>query len=170
MYLYSNNSEKTRYEMRNEIETIVKEQHINRAEFHEVAKDSYAEVIRRVYYSFCNYEKYPTIQLPYMWTRFRKGLEQSPQIPVDWANWDLYLNYLDDFVLGDSILIFYYLIVDGGWVYEGTLREIKKVLYEEPRLVEDFYITPRNYEWLIVHCGDGECMFKLSQKTSKYEV
>lgn len=39
----------------------------------------------------------------------------------------------------------YYLIVDGGWVYEGELNEIKKVLLEYPVTMDDFYLFPKDY-------------------------
>lgn len=44
---------------------------------------------------------------------------------------------------------------------EGSLNGIIKVLYDYPVTMEDFYIFPKDYSWLLVHCDDGECMFKV---------
>lgn len=153
---------KIRYEMRNEIENIIKQKHIDRTIFHEVAKSNYEKVLRKIYYSFCDYQKYPTIEVSsYMWVRFRDGLKQTDLFYVDWADWNNYIDYIDQLIPEEESSVFYYLLVDGGWVYEGTLTGIKQVLYDFPVWMEDFYITPKNYAWLIVHCEDGECMFKV---------
>ena len=39
--------------------------------------------------------------------------------------------------------------------------EKKEVLKEYPTWMEDFYIFPKNYLWLICHCDDGACMFRV---------
>ena len=60
------NGEEFRYEKRNEIENIIKENNIDRDIFREVGKLDYEKVIKRLYYTFCNYQKYPEIQISYM--------------------------------------------------------------------------------------------------------
>lgn len=155
-------TETFRYEERNEIENIIKENNIDRDIFHEVGKSDYEKVIKRLYYSFCNYQKYPEIQLPYMWTRFRKGLKQTELIRTDWNNWDTYVDNIRYLIPEDkNMAVKYYLVVDGGWVYEGSLNGIIKVLYDYPVIMDDFYIFPKDYSWSLVHCDDGECMFKV---------
>lgn len=150
-----------RYEMRNEIETIIKKLSINRTNFHEVGKNQYEKVIRTLYYSYCNYQKYPTIQLAYLWTRFRDSLHRTKLIPTDWNNWNNYINQIDTLIPNNNFTGFYYLLVDGGWLYEGKLTELKQVLYEYPIWMDDFYIFPKDYKWMIHHCDDGACLYKI---------
>ena len=152
---------KVRYEMRNEIENIIKEYHIDRNKFHEVAKNKYEEVLRRLYYSFCDYQKYPAIQIAYMWTRFRNNLNSTKPIITKWEDWEEYIDQLDDIVPDKNPIEWYYLVVDGGWVYEGILSEIKKVLLEYPAFMDDFYLFPKDYRWLVCHCDDGGCMCRM---------
>lgn len=150
-----------RYEMRNEIEHIIKEHNINRKNFHETAKSNYEKVIRNLYYNFCDYQKYPKIQIAYMWTRFRNSLNSTEIITTNWNDWETYINKIDNLIPEKNPTLSYYLIVDGGWVYEGILYEIKKVLLEYPFSMEDFYLFPKNFRWLITHCDDGACMCRV---------
>lgn len=158
-------SDKIRYEMRNEIENIIKQYNIDRTKFHEVAKNYYDKVIRKFYYTFCDYTKYPSIEqrtcFTYMWTRFRNDLKRTDIIRADWNNWREYIYKIDNLIPEKDLVALYYLIVDGGWVYEGELKEIKKVLLEYPVTMEDFYLFPKDYSWLINHCEDGECMCRV---------
>lgn len=148
-------------EIRNEIENIIKKQKINRKKFHEVSKFKYRDVIQKFYYSFFHYQKYPEIQFRYLWVRLRDDLNSTAPFYTSWDNWDKYIDYLDYLVPVNHSDTFYYLLIDGGWVYEETLLEIKKVLYEYPDWIEDFYLFSKKYEWLIIHCEDGACMIKV---------
>ena len=154
-------SQKVRLEMRDAIEKIVKEKKINREKCHEVSKCDYQKVINKTYYAFCDYQKYPTIQLSYLWTRLRASLRKSEMFHTNWDNWQEYVDKIDNLISDKNPNLQFYLIVDGGWIYEGELREIKEVLYEYPGFMEDFYLVSRDYEWLIIHCDDGACMFKV---------
>lgn len=152
-----------RCKMRDEIENIVKEKNIDRQTFHEAAKNLYEKVQRKVYYTFCDYQKYPAVQIvPYLWTRFRTDLNSSELIITNWDDWDDYIGKIDT-LLPDKTnpLTFYYLIVDGGWVYEGTLAAIKTVLHDYPCYMEDFYLFPKDFGWIIMHCDDGASMCRL---------
>ncbi|MDE7323520.1 MAG: hypothetical protein K2N73_12540 [Lachnospiraceae bacterium] len=156
-------SKPLRYELRDEIEDIIKEVNIDRTEFHETAKNMYEKVQRNVYYAFCDYKKYPAVQVDtYMWTRFRKDLKSTDLIITRWDDWDDYIGKLDTLIPGKkNPMAFYYLVVDGGWVYEGTLTAIKKVLLEYPCSMADFYLFPKDYSWLITHCEDGASMCRV---------
>lgn len=122
------------------------------------------KVIREVYDSFCDCQKYPTMQLRYMWTRLRCDLDKSDLFRTDWNNWNAYIDGIDNLIPDKNPAILYYLIVDSGEVYETTLSEIKKMLYEYPKSMEDFYLVSTDYKWLIIHCDDGECMFRVSKR------
>ncbi len=154
-------NQKIRYEMRNEIETIIKKHEIDRKKFHEAEKNDYEKIIRKLYFTFCDYEKYPKVQIPYMWTRFRDNLNQTPLIQTSWDNWEQYIDRIDSLIPEKISRPPYYLIVDGGWLYEGMLNEIKEVLLDYPDSMEDFYLFPRDYKWLINHCDDGDCMYRI---------
>lgn len=154
-------SRECRYEMRNAIESIIKEQKIDRSIFHETGKWNYEKVIRKIYYSFCNYKKYPNIQINYMWTRLRDDLKSSELIYTDWKNWDSYIEQMKLIIPEKNPSLFYYLLTDGGWVYEGTLKGMEQMLKEYPAWMYDFYLTPKDISWLIVHCEDGACMSRI---------
>jgi len=158
---FTGGSNRIRYEMRNEIENIIKKYNIDRAKFHEAAKNQYQRIIRKLYYSFCDYQKYPAIQISYMWTRFRSNLKSTDLIITNWDDWDEYIEKIDSMIPEKNSEAFYYLVVDGGWVYEGILHEIKKVLSEYPMSMDDFYIFPKDYSWLISHCEDGASMCRV---------
>lgn len=157
-------NEKVRYEKRNEIEENIKKYNVDRSKFHEVAKNYYDKVIRKLYYTFCDYIKYPFIDftgITYLWTRFRNDLKSTDIIRADQNNWREYIHKIDSLILPKDRMASYYLVLDGGWVYEGELDEIKKVLLEYPITMEDFYLFPKDYGWLIVHCEDGDCMCRV---------
>ena len=80
-------SKNARYEMRNEIELIIKTNQINRKLFYEVSKFEYKSILKKIYYSFCDYKTYPVIQTTtYMWTRLRKELNQTKLIHTNWKD------------------------------------------------------------------------------------
>ena len=158
---FSTEQQKVRYEMRNEIETILKESHIDRTKFHEASKKYYDKIIRTLYYTYCDYKKYPAIQTAYMWTRFRDHLKMTELIKTDWDDWEQYIGKLDMLIPENAPTKCYYLLVDGGWVYEGILLEIKKVLLKYPISMDDFYLFHKDYSWLINHCDDGGCMYRV---------
>lgn len=62
-----------------------------------------------------------------------------------------------------KITFLQFLIIDGGWVYEGTLAAIKTVLLDYPCYMEDFYLFPKDFGWIIMHCDDGASMCRLWQ-------
>lgn len=167
---FSMEQQKVRYEMRNEIETILKESHIDRTKFHEASKKYYDKIIRTLYYTYCDYKKYPAIQTAYMWTRFRDHLKMTELIKTDWDDWEQYIGKLDMLIPENAPTKCYYLLVDGGWVYEGILLEIKKVLLKYPISMDDFYLFPKDYSWLINHCDDGGCMYRVWKQCEKYQV
>ena len=156
-------SKNARYEMRNEIELIIKTNQINRKLFYEVSKFEYKSILKKIYYSFCDYKTYPVIQTTtYMWTRLRKELNQTKLIHTNWKDWTSYIDKIDQLIPPQS-QDKYYFISDGSWLYEGTLDGIKQILYHYPVFMDDFYICAKDYSWLIIHCEDGGCMFRINQ-------
>ena len=72
---------------------------------------------------------------------------------------ELYIDKINQRIPDKNPSTQYYIIMDGDWVYEGTITEIKKYYTEMPIFMDDFYLSPKDYSWLIIHCEDGACMF-----------
>lgn len=146
-----------RYEMRNQIEQVIKDKYIDRMRFHEVSKSDYQGIINKFYYSFFDYVKYPKIQFNYLWLRFHKRLETAKRL-YGFCDWEKYIDGIDNILPASEINKQFYLILDYGWVYEGYLQEIKIILKNTEYIMTDFYIVSKKYDWLICHCDDGDCM------------
>lgn len=161
MKKYSDESRKVRYEARNEIEQIIKDGNIDRKNFKETAKNEYEKVIRKFYFTFCDHQNHPGIHLNYVWLGLRKELMSDK--PVRCGNWEEYIDGIDKLIPENPKCGEYYLMTNYGWVYTGKLKEIKKVLKEATAACfDDFYILPKKHEfdWVICHCDDGDCMVK----------
>lgn len=143
-----------KYWIRDEIEEIIKEENINRKRLGEYSKFKYEDVIKRFYYTYMDYEKYPQIELAYSWLHFRDSLQKEDNIYVD-GDWKQFLHRVGALGEGkeDTKL---YMILSQGWVYEGYLKEILDVLGETDSLLEDFYIVSPVFDWMIAYCEDGE--------------
>lgn len=175
-----NEQNKIRYEMRNKIENIIKFKNIDRNKFHEVSKLDWQGIIKKLYYSFCDYQtardsymwKEPLQKdwhapydrhnvygwRPYMWTSFRKDLIIADRVYE--GEWDEYIEKLFSIVPAWNDKTFYFLITDGGWVYEGTLPMIVNILFDYPIGMMEFYLFPKDYSWVITHSEDAECMWR----------
>lgn len=73
-----------------------------------------------------------------MWTRLRDNLKTSKLITTDWSDWNTYIDKINLFIPDKNPSTQYYLITDGGWVYEGTITEIKKCYIKCPLLCKTF--------------------------------
>ncbi len=142
-----------RYWIRDEIEEIVKEENIDRNRFGEFSKFQYEEIIKRFYYTYVDYVKYPKIELEYCWLRFRASLNKGNDICVR-GDWNQFLRQLWDLTEEKEIKL--YMILSQGWVYEGYAKEIFEVLGETDGLLDDFYIVSPKFDWMISYCDDGE--------------
>ncbi|MBR3825096.1 MAG: hypothetical protein IKJ39_07840 [Lachnospiraceae bacterium] len=143
-----------RYWIRDEIEEIVKEENIDRKRFGECSKLKYEDVIKRFYYTYMDYEKYPKIELSYCWLHFRDSIKKTNNIYVN-GGWEHFLHQIRVLIeeKEDAKL---YMILSQGWVYEGYIKEILDVLGETDGLLEDFYLVSRDFDWMIAYCDDGE--------------
>ncbi|MBQ3692592.1 MAG: hypothetical protein II931_04640 [Clostridia bacterium] len=159
--MYDNNkSYKTN--MRDEIEEIIKTKNIDRSRFHEFDKHRYNEIIKKFYYTFFDYEKYKNISLDYLWLKTRsdiknevvRGLNQS-------ENWEEYIHSIANYIPDTDKP--QYLILSHGLVYEGSVTEIQKVLFETTYRLDDFYIVSKKFDRVIFHNDDGECMSVLEK-------
>ncbi len=155
---------KLRDEIRQEIETIIKQENIDRNNFKETSKFEYQKVIHKFYYTFYDYKKCyrnpkpdSDIDLSYFWLHFREELKHSKSIIC--GDWDKIIESIDTLI--PQTCDFYYLILDYGWVYEGKLKKIKKVLANTDFRLQDFYILPKRnkFNWVVCYCEDGDCLF-----------
>lgn len=145
-----------RYWSRDKIEQIVKERNIDRKRFYEYSKNNYQKIIKRFYYAFCDYEKYPRISLDYCWLHFRENLKRIYEIH-DCMGWTNMLQTIKDkFEYDWNKKLF--LIVNDGWVYEGYIDEIIEVLSQIDSSIDDFYIVSAQFDRIAVYCDDGGCL------------
>ena len=143
------------YWIRDEVEEIIKEEHIDRKRFGEFSKFGYEEIIKKFYYTFVDYEKYPQIELNYCWLHFRNSLTVERKFSVG-GEWKEFLRQVSNWI-GENKDRKCYVILSQGWVYEGYIKEIFLVLGETDGLLEDFYIVSPDFEWIISYCDDGKC-------------
>lgn len=146
-----------RNDVRDSIEKAVKEQNINRKNFHESSKLEYESIRRKFYYSFFDYDSTKDIDLTnidYMYLRLHKRLKKSPTIFEH--DWEKYIDNIAELASDNGK---HYLILSHGWVYEGYIAEIISVLKNTEK-IEDFYVVSKKFDWLIVHADDADCMFK----------
>lgn len=156
------------YRVRDEIEEIIKEENIGRNSLHEVSKFSYENILRKFYYTFFEYDKnvryaeQKKIDLSYAWLYFRKNLNHSQTIQVRYDDSDI--DAIKSLVPDYSNEKNCFCIVAEGWVYEGKISEILKVFPSEIGIKTDYYIISKKFDWVVVNCEDGECVFRMDMK------
>lgn len=159
---YSDESRIVRYMVRDEAEQSIKDLNINREYFHEVPKNEWERVIKRFYYTFIDHNHNPDIHLSYLWLKFRDDLCYTGHIQngIDTANWTEFVYKIDEIIPKENRPAEYYYINSHGWVYEGKLPEIIRILEDCTGLVEDFYILPKRerFDWVVCYCEDGDSM------------
>ena len=144
-----------KYWIRDEIEEIIKEEHIDRNRFGEFSKFKYQDIITKFYYTFVDYEKYPKVELAYCWLHFRDNLTVKSTIKFS-GEWKKFLQQVNK-LIGTNADRKLYMILSQAWVYEGYAKEIFDVLGETDGLLEDFYIVSPDFDWVICYSDDGEC-------------
>lgn len=151
--------------IRDEIEEIIKEEQIDRSRFHEASKFTYEGILRKFYYSFFQYEEnqeyaVSDFSYSYGWLKLHKRLQETDTIRW-YTDWTEYIQSVTLLIPEAQKQDAFFLILGEGWVYEGYIHEIMAVLLETDNLLKDFYIVSKKFDWMIVHCDDGECMFKV---------
>ena len=145
-------------ETRNEIEEIIKEKHISRNKFHEYSKFHYDEIIRKFYYTFCDYQNFiPHIYLEHRYMHLRKNLEKECCAGfLRSCNWMTYLEEIRNSIPDSAEKCF--LILSQGWVYEGCPEEITEIL-SETDVCGDFIILSDKFRWFMIHDNIEECAY-----------
>lgn len=153
-----------KYQMRDEIEEIIKTENIDRSRFHEFDKNRYSEIINKFYYAFFDYEKYRMLELHYLWLRIRSDIENEIVQGLNQSeSWKEYIKKIDRYLPHGKDKT-YFLILSQGWVYEGYIPEIQTVLMNTTVLLDDFYIVSKKFDTVLFHNDDGECMSILGKK------
>ena len=148
--------------MRDEIEETIKAENINKTRFHEFDKQRYNEIITKFYYTFFDDKKYKNISLNYLWLKVRSDIKNEIVQGLNQCeNWSEYINNITNYISDNNKM--YYLILDCGFVYEGYINEIQKVLFETTIFLEDFYIVAKKFDRAVFHNDDGECMSVLEK-------
>lgn len=145
-----------KYWIRVEIEEIIKEKQIDRKLFYEYPKTKYQKIINRFYYAFADYKKYPETRLSYCWLHFRQELEETDCFS-EASGWECMLSKIKE-RLSYNWNKKIYLILSGGWVYEGYIDNIIDVLNETDGLLEYFYIVTPQFDKFVVYSDDGGCL------------
>lgn len=142
------------YWIRDEIEEIIKEEHIDRARFGEFSKLHYEDILKKFYYTFVDDERYPKVELAYCWLHLRPTLTKEGEVLVK-EDWHTFLQQVSDWIAPDENRKLY-MLLSQGWVYAGYKKEIFAVLRETDGLLEDFYLVSPDFDWMIAYCDDGE--------------
>lgn len=148
--------------LRDDIEKIMKEENIDRSRFQEFSKFKFHEIIKKFYYAFSDYERFSSSAVTF--TRKRLHIRCDIDCNViagiyaagswDWAE---YLKKIKSApTLNTDQKLF--LILSEGWVYEGYVDEIFKVLNKLDSPI-DFFILSKKFDWFIVHDFIDECAF-----------
>ncbi len=157
-----------RYPIRDEIEQILKDKHIDRSRFGEFSKSAYKNIFGCFFYAYAKHDinsKYDAEYFrihssddsEFFWKHLKEGLRQE-HIASFGSDWDAYCNEIKAAVpvpANEKV----FLILREGWVYEGYPEDIIKVLAETSILLTDLYIVSKKYDWFIGHSDDGECAY-----------
>ena len=152
-YKLTGDNGKKRNIFREEIEKIIKEEHIERNRFHEFSKLKYDEVIQKFYYSFCDYKQFftTTVTLSYRRLHFRSTLDHYAVAGLWSVNWDWeeYLSAIKSSMpSNDGQKLF--LLLEEGWVYEGYADEMFRILKKIDYHM-NFFIISNQFDWFINH-------------------
>lgn len=138
-----------RFLIRDDIEEIIKEEHIDRTRFHEFSKINYEKIIKKFFYAFSDRKNYFASQIspPNHLMYFRPEL-QAEKIDNFFRtyNWSEYLKSVRNAVPDFEKKLF--LILSEGWVYEGHIDEMFNVL-RNITYITDFYIVSNKFDWFI---------------------
>lgn len=153
--------------LRDDIEKIIKEEKIDRSRFQEFSKIKFHGIIKKFYYAFSDYEHFSsaTVTLTRKRLHIRCDIESNViagmYVAGSW-NWAEYLKAIKSAcVLNANQKLF--LILSEGWVYEGYVDEIFKVLNKIDSHIE-FFILSKKFDWFIVHDYIDECAFMYYKK------
>lgn len=138
-----------KYLIRDDIEQIIKEQHIERNRFHEFSKNKYMDLIRKFYFIFSDIKNSSTQfkeKFNINRNNFRSDLKSKCIDTFFRTNdWQEYIHTIMKAIPKNEKI---FLILGEGWVYEGKVEETIIVLNEITHIT-DFYILPSKFEWCI---------------------
>lgn len=170
--LTGDNTKKSNMIFREEIEKIIKEEHVERTRFHEFSKYKYNEIIHKFYYFFCDYKQFSAtkVTLSYRRLHFRSTLDHYVVAGLNeknW-NWEEYLSTINS-SLPTNVEQKLFLLLEEGWVYEGYADEIFLILKKLDFHI-NFFVLSNRFDWFIAHDYIDECawMYCRSKSTDRH--
>lgn len=148
--------------LRDDIEKIIKEENIDRSRFQEFSKFKFHEIIKKFYYAFSDYERFSSaaVTLTHKRLHIRCDIDSNViagiYVAGSW-NWAEYLKTIKSTPTLDTDQKLF-LILSEGWVYEGYVDEIFKILNKIDSHIE-FFLLSKKFDWFIVHDYIEECAF-----------
>lgn len=140
---------------RNEIEAIIKNEHIDRNRFHEFSKFKYNDIIQKFYCAFFEHKGFRS-ELNPIYAHIKEEFYKASigQYTEGYCWWSGYMEEIKSKLpsYADKKL---FLILPDGWVYEGYTNELFKVLGQF-YWVEYFYIVSSKFDWFVVYDSIAE--------------
>lgn len=150
-----------RFEVRDDIEEIIKAENINRTHFHEFNKYNFKEIIRKFFFTFSDIKNHTASVISLSSMHYRSDLK-SDFIDCFFRTYDWceYMKTIKNAVPDKQRKLF--LILEEGWVYEGKLDEMFIIL-NEISCNTNFYIVSSKFDWFIAvsDMEDSAYIYKL---------
>lgn len=140
---------------RNEIEDIIKKEHIDRNRFHEFSKFKYNDIIKKFFDAFFEHKGFKSeINPRYAHIKEEFYKTSIGQYTEGYCWWSEYMEEIKSKLPShaDKKL---FLILSGGWVYEGYTNELFKV-FGKFYWIDYFYIVSGKFDWFIVYDSIAE--------------
>lgn len=143
--------------IRNEIERVIKENHLERANCFECSKTTYGSIIKRIEQTFVFHSG--NIHWSNMGRFNPKWICRTQNISED----RMWFTKLPDIIPKNERLV-YVLFEDTKnfepkyWIYEMCIPELICIISEVYGL-DDFYIVSKKFEWLISECHEDIVSF-----------
>lgn len=144
--------------IRDEIEKTIKEFTLDRSCFHEVSKNSYSDILKKIEKTFVLYGG--TIHWSNIQNRFNPKLSCRTKSIGNNYLWFEHLPY----IIPNIDMPFYVLFEDSKnmepkyWVYEAYLKEFTVIL-KETQGIGDYYLVSKKMDWLISECHEDVVCF-----------
>ena len=144
--------------IRDEIERVIKENHLERSKCFECSKITYRAILKKIEQTFVLHGG------DIHWSNMGRGF--NPKLPCeikDTSDDSMWVTKLP-MILSDSEELVYVLFEDSKnyqpkyWLYEMYIPELVCVIGEVCGL-DDFYIVSKKFEWLISECHEDIVSF-----------
>lgn len=148
--------------LRDTIEECIKEENINRKRFYEYSKFKYDSIIKKFYYTFCDYQNFTPSEILLKHNRMHLRDNLKIYSIAGFLQSENWIDYISKIKLKINTTQKLYFILDSGWLYEGYQEEIFAILYKIGWDLGDFFILSKKFDWFIVHdnLNDSAIMYE----------